>query len=322
MVYPYQNSKQPAEGDTGGYNSGGYSSPSKDPLKRYEVHTSVFEGPLPLLLHLIEKEELDITQVALAKVTDQFLDYVEAMRCSESGQNEEAGALRSLRSGDLQRTDGERSGDLQRTDGESLLQTRRLATIAEFLSVAAHLMLLKSRVLLPKPPDSAKQDNAAQDDEIEDELVRQLRAYRQYKEAAQWLRERNHAGLRTYVGTTPSPNPQRVHVDLTDVDVETLQEAAQRLLYPHEGPRPQEAIQRPRISIVQQIHLIRDRLKRWKQVVFHTLLKPQPTRLEAVVTLQAILELVKQRMVQAVQSHPFGEIMIEATVSPDEIEHG
>jgi segregation and condensation protein A len=264
-----------------------------DKLKPYEVHTPVFEGPLPLLLHLIEKEKLDITQVALAKVTDQFLDYVEAMRQLDDGQA---------------RTSADPAGP------------RKLATIAEFLSVAAHLMLLKSRVLLPKPPDLSKQENAAQDDKIEDELVRQLRAYRQYKEAAQWLRERNHAGLRAYVGVTAPPKPQRIHLDLSDVTVETLQEAAQRLLYPQEGPRPQEAIQRPRISVVQQINLIRDRLKHWKQVVFHALLKPQPTRLEAVVTLQAILELVKQRMVQAVQPHPFGEILIEATVPPDEIE--
>jgi segregation and condensation protein A len=264
---------------------------------------------LPLLLHLIEEEELDITQVALAKVTDQFLDYVEVMRRTEGDPT-------------LISSDGEDngSGDLRRAG--------KLATIAEFLSVAAHLMLLKSRVLLPKPPAVLKQDDVTQEDEIEDELVRQLRAYRQYKEAAQWLRERNHAGLRAYVGVTAPPKPQHIHVDLTGVTAETLREAAQRSLYPQEGPRPQEAIQRPRISVVQQIHLIRDRLKRWKQVVFQALLNPQPTRLEAVVTLQAILELVKQRVVQAVQPHPFGEILIseadatEATRSPDEMNRG
>ncbi|MCJ7550001.1 MAG: segregation/condensation protein A, partial [Anaerolineae bacterium] len=121
----------------------------------YEVHTPVFEGPLALLLRLIEKKELDITKVALAQVTDEFLAHVERMRAN-----------------------------------------MQIEIVAEFLSVAAKLLWIKSRALLPKLPSSANPDE--QEDDTGDELIRQLRAYRQFKEAAGWLRQRDHEGLRDY----------------------------------------------------------------------------------------------------------------------------
>lgn len=242
----------------------------------YEVHTPTFEGPLALLLHLIEKNELDITQVALAKVTDEFMQQLEAMR-----------------------------------------EKLQLEIVADFLSVAAKLLWIKSRALLPKPPASARAVNAEED--VGDELVRQLRAYRQYKEAAQWLRERDAAGLRTYVHVGPPPRPQKVTLDLSDVTLEALRTAAQAVMFPKEGPQPQEAIQRPRISIVQQIRLIRQRLIRLAKVTYNALLSQTPTRVEAVVTLQAILELMKQRAIQVQQTTLFGDITIEPLVPPEEI---
>jgi len=243
----------------------------------YQVHTTQFEGPLDLLLHLIEKEELDITQLALAQVTDEFLAYVDAM-----------------------------GGHLE------------IEVVAEFLVVAARLLWIKSRVLLPRPSQSASERDEDEED-VGDALIQQLRMYRRYKEASQWLRERDEAGLRTYVRVAPPPRPQHITLDFSGITLEALITAAQNVFYPTDGPRPQEAIQRPRISIVQQIRLLRQRLIHWKQATFHTLLSHQPTRLEAVVTLQAVLELMKQRMVQATQNSRFGEIVIDPLVPPDEI---
>ncbi|HOU14717.1 MAG TPA: segregation/condensation protein A [Anaerolineae bacterium] len=249
----------------------------------YEVSTPIFEGPLGLLLHLIEKNELDITKVALAKVTDEFLARVNALR-----------------------------------------ETMQIEMVADFLAVAARLLWIKSRALLPKPPESARL--ARDEEDVGDELVRQLRAYRQYKEAAQWLRERDEAGLRAYVHVGAPPRPQHFTIDLSGVTVADLRAAAQTVLFPAEGPQPQEAIQRPRISIVQQIRLIRQRLIKWAEssahavaVTYRALLSKQPTRVEAVVTLQAILELIKQCAVQAQQAQPFGDIVIEALVPPEQI---
>lgn len=249
----------------------------------YEISTPVFEGPLELLLHLIEKNELDITKVALAKVTDEFLARVDEMR-----------------------------------------EKQQIEVVADFLAVAARLLWIKSRALLPKPPESARA--ARDEDDVGDELVRQLRAYRQYKEAAQWLRERDGAGLRAYVHVGTAPRPQHVTIDLSDLTLDRLRSTAEAVLFPVDGPRPQEAIQRPRISIVHQIRLIRQRLIRWAEsstraitVTYRRLLSQEPTRVEAVVTLQAILELIKQRAIQAQQTERFGDIVIEALVPPDQI---
>jgi len=242
----------------------------------YEVHTPVFEGPLALLLRLIEKKELDITKVALAQVTDEFLEHVEQMRAN-----------------------------------------MQIEIVAEFLSVAAKLLWIKSRALLPKPPASANLDE--QEDDTGDELIRQLRAYRQFKEAAGWLRQRDHEGLRDYIRTNTSPRPKRISMDISGLRLDVLKRVAEAMLFPSELPRPEGAIQRPRISVIDQISLIRRRLGSWARVTFRRLLSDTPSRLEAVVTLQAILELMKQHSIAAQQTEMFGDITIEALVPPDQI---
>ncbi|MCU0522597.1 MAG: segregation/condensation protein A [Anaerolineae bacterium] len=242
----------------------------------YEVHTPIFEGPLALLLRLIEKNELDITKVALAQVTDEFLEQVDRMR-TES----------------------------------------QIDAIAEFLAVAAKLLWIKSKALLPKPPASAREVD--DEDDIGDELIRQLRAYRQYKEAAAWLRERDHAALRSYVRGGYQPRPTRITLDLAGIDLQMLRDAAELALIPTEPPRPERAIQRVRISIVEQVALIQRRLMRWARLSFRKLLSDKPTRLEAIVTLQALLELMKQQAVAAQQEEPFGDITIQATIPPEQI---
>src|SRR5919199_1528001 len=104
----------------------------------YTVRLPDFEGPLDLLLHLIEREELDITRLSLAQVTDQYMQYLNSM---------------------------------QRADVEQL---------ADFLVVAAKLLLLKSRLLLPQAPLSGEEPS----EDAGAELTRQLLEYRQYKRAA------------------------------------------------------------------------------------------------------------------------------------------
>jgi segregation and condensation protein A len=241
----------------------------------YEVNTPYFEGPLEVLLRLIEQRELEITQVSLAEVTGDFMAHVEQLR-----------------------------------------QEAEIEVVADFLAVAAKLLWIKSRALLPKPPKTLTD---VEEEDVGDALVEQLRAYRRYKEAAQWLRERDAAGLRAYVHIGPAPKPQQVTLDLSGVTLAKLRAVAQRVLYPSDGPRPEDAIQRPRISIVQQIRLVRERLQTWAKTTYRRLLSPKPTRLEAVVTLQAVLELIKQRTVEAHQTQLFGEIVIARRVPPEEL---
>lgn len=243
--------------------------------RSYEVHTPVFEGPLALLLRLIEKKELDITNVALAQVTDDFMDHVDRLRAN-----------------------------------------MEIESIADFLTVAAKLLWIKSQALLPKPPASTAEEDT--EDDIGDELIRQLRAYRQYRDAAAWLRERDEAGRRSYVRARYPARPKHVSVDLSQITLASLRHAAEEALFPTQMPRPEDAIQRPRLSIVQQISLIHRRLKRWTRVSFQRLLSDAPSRVEVVVTLQAVLELMKQQVIAARQEELFGDITIQAVVPLDQ----
>ncbi len=124
----------------------------------YTVQLPVFEGPLDLLLHLIERAELDITRVALAQVTDQFLGYLRAM------------------------------------------QDRRMDLAASFVVVAARLLQIKSEALLPRPPE-----REAGEEDPGDALARQLRLYKQFKDVAMLLHQREEAGLRTFLRLAPPP---------------------------------------------------------------------------------------------------------------------
>src|SRR5215470_5754165 len=136
---------------------------------RYIVHLPVFEGPLDLLLHLIERRQMEITTISLVAVTDQFLEYVRDWPGEEPP----------------------------------------LARLAEFITVGAKLLFIKSRSLLPQPTraeDVSEADEAMAEAE---ELRRHLLEYKLAKEIARLLREREAAGLMSF----PRPGPVVPPVD-------------------------------------------------------------------------------------------------------------
>ncbi len=230
----------------------------------YTVELEVFSGPLDLLLQLIEREELDITKVALAKVTDQYL-----MRVRE-------------------------------------LQNEKIDNIADFLVIAARLILIKSEALLPRPPERQPEE-----EDPGEELARLLLAYKRYKEVAGILDERQNAGLRTYLrmATPPKPDPK---TDLSGITPDHLWQAVARLmeLLPADTPPVSTVIKRPRVRVKDKMKLIRDVLKDEGKASFFELLKPAKSRSEIFVTFLAILELVKQRFIEANQNELFDDIDI------------
>lgn len=231
----------------------------------YPVRLPLFEGPLDLLLHLIEREELDISEVSLVAVTDPYLRAIEAM------EEIEAGAL------------------------------------ADFLVVAARLLYLKSRALLPKP-------RTADDDEEEsgDALIQQLLEYRRYKSVAEGLHQRQEAGLRAFVRLAPAPKGERT-LDMTGVSLEKLTLALQRALrrIPSDPPKPR--VHTYPITVAEQIEHVRQRLhesKPQQALPFEELLSTQRSRMEIVVTFLAVLELIKQREISVEQDGIFGAIVV------------
>ncbi|HFC08476.1 MAG TPA: hypothetical protein ENJ54_01285 [Chloroflexi bacterium] len=232
-------------------------------VQRYHIQTPVYQGPLDLLLQLIARAELDITKIALAQITDQYLAYLEQME--------------------------ERSPE----------------EVSAFLVIAAKLVQIKSEALLPRPPEREE----AEEDPGE-ALVQQLKAYRRFKQAAQWLAERHAAGWHAFVRLTTPPPAAPPQIDLHGYTVEDVAAAARGAFQLRHREPLGRVIRAPKITIRQKIRTIIQALAQRGQATFSALLGHQPTRLEAVVTFLALLELVKQRLVQTRQATLFGEIEI------------
>jgi segregation and condensation protein A len=232
----------------------------------YEVKLTVFQGPLDLLLHLIKREELDITTVSLAQVTDQYLEYI------------------------------------------SLLEELNAEILADFLVIAAKLLLIKSEMLLPRPPGAPGEE---EEEDVGDELARQLIEYKKFKEAALGLREREEIGFRAYVRLAPLPKLERSLLDLEDVSLADLVEAV-RLALNVRPPAPSvsEVVAPFTITVAEKMALIEERLERQRRVSFNHLLAQAASRLEIIVTFLAVLELIKLKGIVVQQERLFGEIVI------------
>jgi segregation and condensation protein A len=232
----------------------------------YTITLPSFEGPLDLLLRLIERAELDITTIALASVADQYLVHVRA---------------------------------LPSPDPRSL---------AEFVSMAARLLLIKSRALLPRPEAASEAISADPDAEA---LARQLRVYQRFQQAAALLREWQEEGRRTFLRTAPVVAPAEPQQLVLNHSVAELISAVQRriqLALPLEPTLPLSLA--PRLTVRQVGERIRQRLVHSGWFSFENLLEAVNTRQELIVTFWAVLELLKRRAIVIEQEALFGPISI------------
>lgn len=224
-----------------------------------------FEGPLDLLLQLIEKQELDITDVSLAAVTEQYLNYL---------------------------------AEHQDLPPEEL---------ADFLVVAAKLLLLKSRILLP---DLFVGD----DDEADGGLAAQLEIYRRYVEAGRLISRRLHRRYFSYARerlplaetAAFSPPPQLTSDVLRHVFSKVLENLK-------EFVRPLPELITRTVSLQERIVVLRQLLAGGPEVNFQRILEDAKNRMEIIVSFLAILELIKQRYVVARQEGHGTNIVLART---------
>jgi segregation and condensation protein A len=250
----------------------------------YQVRLPAFEGPLDLLLQLIEREKLDISSISLAQVADQFLAYVRAME--------------------------QISAD----------------ALADFLVIASRLVWIKSHLLLPQP--SRPGDDEQEEDPAE-ALARQLREYKRFKEAALALRSIEEAGYHTYLRAAPPPELER-HLEADSSALVELLAAAQAALASAAASLPPESLNGMvvpfTLTIHDQIGLIRRVTTGSQGISFKSLLLRAHHRVEIIVTLLAVLELIKRRQIEVTQDQPFGDIMITSVpgseITEDEAENG
>jgi segregation and condensation protein A len=227
----------------------------------YTVTLPIFEGPLDLLVRLIEREELDVTRVALAHVADQYLAHVRSMDAPDP------------------------------------------ASLSVFLVVAARLLLLKSRALLPRPPVTGD----SEPDDEDDALVRQLQDYQRFRRVTALLRL--YEGRRMYVRLALPPAPRTAPLDHTVADLIAAIQRRMQLMLPLDPPPV--ALPAPKIVTVgEMIEHIHVRLTKRPWIAFEEIISLAARRIEIIVAFWAVLELWKRRAIEVEQTGLFGAIVI------------
>ncbi len=227
------------------------------------IHLEAFDGPLDLLLHLIKKEEVDIWNIPIARITEQYLEYLEIMK------------------------------------------ELNINLAGEWLLMAATLIYIKSRMLVPQEPKS--EDSAEETGDPRQELVYQLLEHQKFKNAAEMLYTREE--VENAVWNKP---PTEVLEDGTEVVAVTLFEllrAFHEVVLRFEAQRTMEVAQEE-VSIEQKIMDIRKRLLLHDKLAFSSFFAEAASKKHLIVLFLAMLELVRMREIWLYQKKAFEEILI------------
>jgi len=221
----------------------------------FEVTITIFEGPLDLLLHLVRRQQVDISEVKLAEVTSQYLAYIEA------------------------------------------LEALSVDLAAEFIVVAAQLLYIKSRTLLPMHEDDEEEDEDI-DLDPQAELARRLQEYRAYREAAEVLDDARRLRQRIFLRSNAEDQVGSGYVDLEDVSVFDMVAAVGELLKRAEPDAPRVVQRRP-VTVAQRLpEIITELHQAGGPMGFVSLVQMPASRVYIIVTFLAILELVRRGLVR------------------------
>ena len=232
----------------------------------YKVKLEVFEGPLDLLLYLIKRDEIDIYDISIERITRQYLEYLQAFK--------------------------ELNIDLA----------------GEFVLMAANLLYIKSRSLLPL--DQQPPDEEADEDDPRWELIRQLIEYKKFKEAAELLNSRalEQENIFARAAVDGPEGPLR----LGEVGIFQLISAFQNVIKRIEAREELQEIFGENFTVSDKIETILARVSEGMALKFSELFAHMASRVEIVVTFLALLELIRLKQVRVSQSDAFGEIDIAA----------
>ena len=233
------------------------------PPDALEIFLEAFEGPLDLLLYLIKRQNIDILEINVSDITEQYMAYVDLM---EAAQFELA---------------------------------------AEYLVMAATLAEIKSRILLPRHEEEEEDE-----EDPRTQLIRRLQEYERYKKAAEDIGELPRMERELYQVSADLPELERVTPD-PDVDLQSVLQALADVLRRVEMFEHHH-IQRETLSTREKMSEILARVSNQKFVPLVSLLLREEGRLGVVVTFLAVMELMKDSMIEIVQSEPFGPIHLKA----------
>jgi len=236
----------------------------------YNIKLEAFEGPFDLLFHLIEKAEVDIYDIPIAKITDQYIDYIHT------------------------------------------LQALDLEVASEFLVMAATLVQIKSRMLLPKPPKA--EETLEMEEDPRDELVARLLEYKQFKAAASLLKEREQAqgltftrpvDVEEFISAFAEKNP------LKGLTLSDLLGALQTVLERVDEEELVTEITREEVTVRDRMREVLRRLVLAREgITFSELFRGARTKVAVVVTFLALLEMIRLGRIVVRQSENFSEMLI------------
>lgn len=247
-------------------------------MSALDVKLVVFEGPLDLLLHLIDKNKVNIYDIPIVTITEQYLDYV------------------------------------------SHMEEENLEVMSEFLVMAATLIRIKSRMLLPKEEEEDVEEDPR------DELVKRLLEYKMYKYAAYELKDMEFSGAKAYYKTSSIPDEVKCHKEQPDVALmvrerdmtlsklnEIFQSVLRKQVDKVDPIRSKfKNIEKEEVSLEKKMTDIRGQVRGLKGISFRTLLEMQPTRSNIIVTFLAVLELMKVGSISIRQDELFGDIVVDS----------
>ena len=232
----------------------------------YEVKLEAFTGPLDLLLHLIRKHEIDIYDIPISLITQQYLEYLQ------------------------------------------LMKELNLSFAGEFLVMAAALVQIKSRLLLPQEMEVPTEE---EEEDPRSELVQRLVEYQQFKDVAGQLSEREKIWRDMFQRESDDIVPAR-DVLMDDVNMFDLLGALQEVLIRTEAQVIVD-ITPDTVTVQDRINGIVEQLEETPTITFSSLFDDAENRLLVIVTFLALLELVRMKLVRIFQGNMFGPIRISRT---------
>lgn len=235
--------------------------------KDYKVKLEIFEGPLDLLLYLIKKEEIDIYDVSIGRITKQYLDYVDTFKMLN------------------------------------------IEVASEFIVMAANLMYIKSRELLPQVVQPPEDD--ADEEDPRWELIRQLVEYKKFKDAATFLGTQEVKAEEFFATTPELPDLSATPPDIVgQVGIFDLINAFQKVLKRFENTTNIREIVNDRFTVADKIEHLLETVEAGSQVRFDSLFSTAASRVEVIVTFLAVLELMKLNHLMIEQEQMLGDILV------------
>jgi|TARA_B110000116_G_scaffold91390_1_gene79617 segregation and condensation protein A len=232
------------------------------PPDALEIFLDAFEGPLDLLLYLIKRQNIDILNISVADITDQYMAYVDLMEASQ------------------------------------------FELAAEYLVMAAMLAEIKSRILLPREEEESKESDPRM------ELIRRLQEYERFKKAAEDINNLHRMDRDIHRAAAALPEIEKIAQD-PDVKLQDVLVALSRVLKRSDNYEHHH-IQMETLSTREKMSEILVRISEHKFVPLVSLLLKEEGRLGVVVTFLAIMELMKDSLIEIVQSESFAPIHVKS----------